>query len=172
MLFFWTKAAGTWCWPPPSGDEVKNEWSYTYTPPVRLSGADGHNIHFEPLLIHQDISMPPSCNAVHDWLLGLSNWSVDKSGGLGGRGTEYGNTRCLMTECFLVLWREALLSRNLPVGSETNRDTTVGRLAEKRRRNLPSMRQDDRHCRVEFDLLVAARYIYRIKWSGVAVRYY
>jgi hypothetical protein len=40
---------------------------------------------------------------------------------------------------------------------------TVGLLAEKRSQNLPSMKQDERHCRVAFDLLVAPRYVYTIK---------
>jgi hypothetical protein len=31
-----SKAAGAWSWPPQSSAEVKNAWSYTSAPPVRL----------------------------------------------------------------------------------------------------------------------------------------
>jgi len=41
----------------------------TRTLPVyALVAADGHNIHPERSSIRQDISKPPSYNAVHDWL--------------------------------------------------------------------------------------------------------
>ena len=29
---------------PPSSDEVKNEWSYVSTPPIRLHGVDRENV--------------------------------------------------------------------------------------------------------------------------------
>jgi hypothetical protein len=32
------KAAGVWSWLLPSSAEVRNAWSYTYTPPIRLRG--------------------------------------------------------------------------------------------------------------------------------------
>jgi hypothetical protein len=36
--FPWGKAAEAWNWPLPSSAEVKNVWSYTCTPPIRLHG--------------------------------------------------------------------------------------------------------------------------------------
>jgi hypothetical protein len=32
--FPWDKAAGAWSWPLTSNNEVKNSWSYTFTPPI------------------------------------------------------------------------------------------------------------------------------------------
>jgi len=34
---------------PPSSDEVKKEWSYTSTPPIRLHGLDRDNFTFSVL---------------------------------------------------------------------------------------------------------------------------
>lgn len=64
---------------------------------------------FLTFINHQDISKPPSYNAVHDRLLWHNNWNVDKYGGLGRGGDEFDNTRCLMTKCLFVLWKEVVV---------------------------------------------------------------
>jgi hypothetical protein len=43
-FILWGKAAGSWiCHSPPPSSEVKNEWSYSFTPSVCLHGMDKNN---------------------------------------------------------------------------------------------------------------------------------